>query len=317
MALPAVQVFRERNPAAEIVILSRPAFAPLWRMSSAPSRVVAHAKNDSLRAITRVLRDQRFDAAYILPHSFRSALPPFCSRIPERIGLPGHFPRNVLLTVIRRPHVSAHRCHQAYEILDLLVPESKAMHFPPPVLQLHSATRQTMEQRFLPYVKPWFSFIPGAARGPSKQWPAGSFMEAARRMARWTGGTIFLLGTPSEAPLCADIAGACPGQVQNWAGTTSLEEMTACLALSDAVLCNDSGGMHLAAAVGTPLVALFGITNPEQTGPIGRAPIRILQHSALRTRDIPRHSPVAEAALRAISPEEAEQALISVLQASR
>jgi ADP-heptose:LPS heptosyltransferase len=90
--------------------------------------------------------------------------------------------------------------------------------------------------------------------------------------------------------------------------------MAAALSLADAACCNDSGGMHLAAAVATPLVAFFGITDPDKTGPLGSAPIRILQHSARRTRDIPRNSPEAEAALRAISPEEALGALLPLLR---
>lgn len=89
--------------------------------------------------------------------------------------------------------------------------------------------------------------------------------------------------------------------------------MAAALSLADAAACNDSGGMHLAAAVGTPLVAFFGITDPDTTGPLGAAPIRILQHSARRTRDIPRKCPEAEAALRAITPDEALAALLPLL----
>ena len=89
--------------------------------------------------------------------------------------------------------------------------------------------------------------------------------------------------------------------------------MSAALSLASVVLCNDSGGMHLAAAVGTPLVAVFGITNPAQTGPLGPRSV-VLQHSARRARKVPRNSPEAVAALAAVTPAEAASALLSALR---
>ena len=78
------------------------------------------------------------------------------------------------------------------------------------------------------------------------------------------------------------------------------------------MVCNDSGGMHLAAALGTPTVAVFGITNPAQTGPLGER-VTVLQHSEKRARAVPRVSPEAEAALRRVTAEEASEAVLGWL----
>jgi ADP-heptose:LPS heptosyltransferase len=116
-----------------------------------------------------------------------------------------------------------------------------------------------------------------------------------------TGGSIITLGTAAENDACQQVAAAAAPNGMNLAGQTTLEELAGVLALSAGVLCNDSGGMHLAAALGTPLVALFGITHPGQTGPLGR-PQPLRHRSDIRARDIPRRSAKAEKALRSIPP---------------
>lgn len=318
MALPAVQSAIAARPDAHWTLLTRPAFAPLWAMALPPppqASILTHPKTAPLRPLLRRLAAESFTTAYILPHSFRSAWPPYLARIPDRIGLPGHLFRDLLLTQTRPPRRTPDRAHQAYEILDLFQIPTPDNRIPPPRLHLPADARETAMARLNSFPKPWISILPGAARGPSKQWPAESYSRLLQLLSEQTPATFFLLGTPAEAPLCQTIAAAPPSsrRAQNLAGTTTLEQMTAILALSDAVVCNDSGGMHLAAALGTPLVALFGITDPAQTGPLGSAPIHILQHSTLRTRDLPRRSPVAEAALRSIPPEEALAALLPLL----
>jgi len=163
--------------------------------------------------------------------------------------------------------------------------------------------------------QPWISLIPGAARGTSKQWPTENYALAAARLMAETGGSVTTLGTRGESDVCQQVAAAAAPNGLNLAGQTSLEELAAVLSLSSAVLCNDSGGMHLAAALGTPLVGLFGITNPDQTGPLGKQ-VRILQRSEHRTRDVPRRSAKAEKALRAITVDDTVQTALDLLRKS-
>ena len=316
ISLPALQAFRWENPAAELTVLTKPHLAPLWTMHAAPTRIVAlPADWAGCRAAIRDLRALELETAYVLPHSFRAALFPFLARIPQRIGLPGHFPRDFMLTEVRRPAAGPGRAHQAFEYLDLFFPGANRRTCPAPRLTVPPPVLEHLHERLDPLPKPWIALLPGAARGPSKQWPVEHYALAAAQLMAETGGSVITLGTRAEAPLCQQVAAAAAPNGLNLAGQTSLEELAAVLSLSAAVLCNDSGGMHLAAALGTPLVGLYGITNPDQTGPLGRA-VRILQHSERRTRDVPRRSAEASRALRAITVDEAVQAVLALLPRS-
>ena len=162
-----------------------------------------------------------------------------------------------------------------------------------------------------PAAGPTVCVIPGAARGESKRWTG--FAAAAKIvLGQCPDCRILVAGSANESTLCARVAAEIGPGAANVAGRTSLAEFAALLGHCRLVLCNDSGGMHLAAAVGTPLVALFGITDPARTGPLGER-IRLLQHSERRSRDVPRTSAAAQAALRAISVAEAVAAVADLL----
>ncbi len=314
MSMPAIQALRDHHGQADLTLLTKPGLAPLWAMHTAPTRVLSLPPDGrSMETIVQALRDLKIEVAYILPHSFRSALPPFLSSIPKRIGLPGHFPRNFLLTEVRRPTAGPGRTHQVFEYLDLFFPGENRRAYSAPLLSVTSETLDQMRTKLSSLPPPWISILPAAARGTSKQWPAELYAEAAATLVAHSGGSIITLGTKSEHEPCQQVAAAAAPNGLNLAGQTTLEELSAVLSLSAAVLCNDSGGMHLAAALGTPLAALYGITHPGQTGPLGQK-IRILQHSERRTRDVPRQSREAEKALRAISVHEAVQAILDLLR---
>ena len=149
---------------------------------------------------------------------------------------------------------------------------------------------------------PWVAILPGAARGPSKQWPQEHFVAAAQQIAATHPCRFVILGTPSEAALCEQIAGTLGEAAISLAGKTSLPELTAALARCSTVLCNDSGGMHVAAAVGTRVVALFGMTDPGKTGPLGKGHRVMGAEGGTHSRDIHRESAEAEACLRSIDP---------------
>jgi heptosyltransferase-2 len=316
MSMPALQALRDHHASLDLTLLTKPALAPLWAMSPLPTRVLSLPLDVGHRkSAAQALRDLEIDAAYVLPHSFRSALPPFLARIPRRIGLPGHFPRDLMLTEIRPPAAGPGRTHQVFEYLDLFFPGEIRRTFAPPRLTVPPQALEKLRGQLAALPRPWISVLPGAARGPAKQWPAERYAEAAAALVARTGGSIITLGTAAEQAAGQQVAAAAAPNGLNLAGATTLEELAAVLALSAAALCNDSGGMHLAAALGTPLVALYGLTNPAQTGPLGDR-IRILQKSDRRTRDIPRHSAEARNALRAISVPEAVQAVLALLPAS-
>ena len=316
MSMPALQALRDHHAHADLTLLTKPFLAPLWAMSSIPTRILSlPSAGESIKPVVQSLRDLKFEVSYVLPNSFRSAIPPFLAKIPLRIGMPGHFPRDFLLTEVRSPAAGPGRTHQVFEYLDLFFPGENRRTFAPPRLTVPAAALDAMRNKLAGLPRPWISVLPGAARGTSKQWPAERYAETAAALVAQTGGSIVVLGTQAEQAPCQQVAAAAAPSGLNLAGATTMAELAAALALSAAAICNDSGGMHLAAAVGTPLVALYGITHPGQTGPLGDN-VRILQHSERRTRDVSRRSSEAEKALRAIPASEAVQAVLALLSKS-
>ncbi len=316
MSMPALHAFRKANPAAHITMLVKPGLVPLWKLDAVFDSILQlHEGLAGTFKTAAAVRGLRFDKAYILPHSFRSAVIPWLAGVPVRIGMPGHF-RDFMLTEVVWPLERPGRSHQAYEYLDLLLPSAgeaplETLHLPLPAEALAAAGK-----RIAAATEPRVALIPGAARGPSKQWPREHFIALGRMLSEQRKCGIVVLGISREAALCEEVAKGIGPSALNLAGHTGLAEWIATLKACDLVVANDSGGMHLAAAVGTPLVALYGITDPSKTGPLGRI-CRVLQNSDVRTRDIPRDSPEARASLAAIHPEQAYDAAVSCLDEAK
>ena len=327
MALPAFQRWRATDGAdAEVTVLARGALGTLWAMHDGVDAVLkAPAPGADTREILSTIRERRFDDAVILPNSVRAAWLPFRAKIPRRIGYPGHFPRRWLLTDPLPPATPPKDAplprHQAWEAYGLWCPNAPlpaALDAPKLAAAATDIARIREKLSAVPGVasaQKLVALIPGAARGDSKQWPPERYVETAALLHRAHGTAALLLGTAAEAPLCDRIAQALAEKgvpAHSLAGQTSLPEMAAALAVADGVVCNDSGGMHLAAALQRPTVAAFGITDPDKTGPLGPT-ARILQNSPIRSRKVPRSSPVATAALLRITAEQAAEALGAML----
>lgn len=312
MAWPAAQAWRRARPDARMMVLAKPAPAALWRLHAAPDGVWTLAPG--LRGVWRAARAARAAGvrrAWVLPHSFRSALIPWLAGIPDRIGPPGHW-RDALLTRVAPCAAPAGR-HQQYETFALLGLDPSAPE--PPRLRLPDEARACAEAWLGPRraAAPRVAVMPGAARGTSKCWPADRFAETARRLAT-AGARIVVCGGPVETAAAREIAAAAGAAALDLAGRTSLAEWAAVLAACDVAVANDSGGMHLAAAAGRPVVAIFGRTDPEVTGPLG-AGHRILQASGPRGRDIARTDAEAARRLAAIGVDEVVAAAMDVLRA--
>lgn len=311
MAFPALQALRRRLPDARLAALVKPPLAPLWAMHPAGLEVLTYtATSRGTFAHGRALRAAGFTACYVLPNSFRSAWLPFLAHIPERIGRATGPLRDWLLTRAVPPPPGPPR-HQQFEYFDLLAPEA-AGHPEPPRLALPPDAEAAADALLDGLPAPRVALLPGAARGPAKRWPAAHFIEAGRRLAA-DGAGIAVFGAAGERPLCAEVAAGIGSAARDLAGRTPLPVWAAALARCNAVICNDSGGMHLAAAVGAPLVAVYGRTDPARTGPLGgRA--TILQDSAVRARDIARDSAEAQNALAAIAPARVYEAARALLR---
>ena len=222
MAMPALQAFRRRNPRACIVVLVKPAMRPLWAMHEAADAIVEmHA---GLRPAVNAVRAADCGRAVILPNSFRSALIPCLAGVPDRRGMAGHW-RRWLLTDVVRPPSEPERAHQVYEYLDLLAPGTPAGGFEPPRLNVPEPAAMKARGFVASLASPRIALLPGAARGPSKQWPAEHFMALGRQLAGNPGASLIVLGGAREADLCARVskgigpAAICPPTPTPWPTT--------------------------------------------------------------------------------------------------
>jgi heptosyltransferase-2 len=239
---------------------------PLWAACPWVDGVISMAnKRIGAQEIAQV-KALELGVGLLFPNSFGSALDLWKCSLPLRIGRGGRL-RSFLLTHAQRPWPRGEnvgRCHQLSYYLELVAALGP--------VRLDSACPHLQVKPELATAlgisgSDWLALAPGAAYGPAKQWPMASFREVARWQAA-RGGRVVLLGTGKEAAVAAAVAEAVPGAV-NLAGKTSLAELMAVLAACSAAVANDSGAMHLAAALGTPGVGIFGSTDPIGTGPLG------------------------------------------------
>jgi heptosyltransferase-2 len=218
------------------------------------------------RALAREIRARAYTRAFILPNSFKSALIPWFAGIPRRIGYAGEG-RRALLTETRRLDRKAFP-RLVDRFVALAVPKGRLIPMPPaPVLVPNAANAAAaMRAVALSTHRPIAILCPGAEYGPAKRWPAEHFIALARRLLE-EGYAVWLLGSPNDQAAALPIAAAIPG-VRDLTGRTDLGTAIDLLALASVVVSNDSGLMHAAAAVGRPLIALFGSSSPDYTPPL-------------------------------------------------
>ncbi|KQR89753.1 ADP-heptose--LPS heptosyltransferase [Burkholderia sp. Leaf177] len=283
MAQPLFSLLKKLHP--RIVI---DAVAPAWvapvlermpEIHDVYATDLAHGKLQMLRRwqLASDLRDVGYDAAYVLPNSFKSALIPFMAGINLRIGYKGES-RYGLLNVRHanppkdeRPPMVNQYAALAYAPGARLpwLQENATVPVPVPRLDLDLNEAARVSTRFnLDTRAPLVVFCPGAEFGPAKRWPPEHFASLAQFIAQsFPYARIVALGSPKDAPLAQAIADRA-SNVRNLCGQTSLGEACALISRASAVVTNDSGLMHVAAALRRPLVAVFGSTDPRHTPPL-------------------------------------------------
>ncbi|MDP6526458.1 MAG: lipopolysaccharide heptosyltransferase II [Kiritimatiellia bacterium] len=319
MSMPAVSLFRRRNPGLRITVLVRSPLAALWRMHASVDDVmeVEQGLGGTLRA-AKGIRAADFSRAFVFPNSFRSTLIPSLAGVNERVGVRGQL-RTWMLTSILEPPVSdSDREHQAWEYVHILGMDDYDGAIAAPTLETGESLIESCRQK-IEWNKgdTWVAVIPGAARGPSKMWPADCFAKVAADTISSHAARIMVLGTPDEAVLCRKVASEIGDSAINLAGATSLSEVVALSGMCRAVVTNDSGGMHVATAGGARVVAVFGLTDPAKTGPLGSGHKVLSAAGVDQSRDIPRDSVKARECLRSIVPDRVSVEVRKILEEER
>ncbi len=220
------------------------------------------------RTLGKQLMQQGYQQAIVLPNSLKSALIPWFARIPKRTGYVGEM-RQLLLNDAR-PLDSAAYPLMAERFAALALPRDSVLQRPVPFPRLHAnleAQAATLKRLNLTLDPPVAVLCPGAEFGPAKRWPVRHFATAARQLIS-QGFQVWLLGSKKDHPIAAQLAREVDGPIHNLCGATSLGEAVDLMALAQRVISNDSGLMHVAAALCRPLVAVFGSSSPEFTPPL-------------------------------------------------
>ena len=276
MTTPAVRAIRRQFPRARISMLAKPWVAPVFAHSPHVDEVIVYDAKGRHRGasgpirLARDLRRRRFEAAILLQNAVEAALIAFLAGIPVRIGFDTDA-RRLLLTHPVRCTKAIKAIHQTGYYLKIL--EGVGLSPRGQSLELHlgaedrQAARRILAERRIAPDQRVVGLNPSATFGPAKQWFPERYAALGDRLSRTLGATIVIFGGPSDRDLGARIAGMMTTRAVDLSGRTRLGEAMALIARCDAFVTNDSGLMHVAAALNTPLVAVFGSTNPVTTGP--------------------------------------------------
>lgn len=292
MALPALADIRRAYPDSRLIVAARPSVAPLYAMVPGVDGTIVTAWRGSLRNrralsddVERV-RAEQIDIAVLFPNSFASAWGLHRAAVRQRWGYAADFRRPLLTRAIRRPGGSRHQGLYYQHLVHRLGMSNGPLE---PSLSIPSAaveeSRALLAARGWAGSRPLLVVAPGAAYGTAKRWLPGHFAALLTRAIQDTGVHGVIVGTSADADAARMVLGSIDAThraaVTDLTGVTTLHTLAGVMSLAVACVSNDSGAMHLAGAVGTPLAAIFGPTRDRETAPLtrhgGRAEVLINQ----------------------------------------
>ena len=279
MSQPLLATIKASYPHAVIDVLATSWVAPVYRACSEVAEIMeADLRHGQLqwglrRALAAQIKKRNYASCYVLPNSLKSALIPWLANIPVRIGYEGEL-RRFLLTETKANSPKTQRIPMVEHYANLCAPSSNSdatkrmPHLTPRPSTLESARARLQAASI--QTDALAVLCPGAEYGPSKRWPAAHFAALAQSILKAKPtASVVLLGGPSDRAIGDAIVSseASQSRMFNWCGATSLDEAIAIISLCSKVVSNDSGLMHIAAALHVPQVAIFGSSDPNHTPP--------------------------------------------------
>ncbi|MCS7246297.1 MAG: lipopolysaccharide heptosyltransferase II [Thermomicrobium sp.] len=273
MATPVLRALRAALPEARIDVLVTPWAAPAFDGHPAIHRLIPYPDRPTLPVLVRLARDlsgEHYDWGLGLDRSPRVALLLFLSRIPVRAGLDAGG-RGRLYTHRVQPRPSQHETELYLAVAQAL---GIAPHGVEPEYVVPPEARRIMAERLDSLPRPLVVMHPGGAVNPgstllAKRWPPDRYAELADRLRARFGGTVILVGSRSDRSAVENVLRTVASPVLDWSTRLRWDELAALLSLADLFVGNDSGVGHLAAAVGTATVSIFGPTSPVLYRPLG------------------------------------------------
>jgi heptosyltransferase-2 len=328
LALPALRAVRSRFPDAEIAIVARPYVADIYRDQQICNQLIvydtlgAHAGFSGREHLAAKLRAQKFEVALLLQNAFDAAWLAWRAAIPERIGYDRDGRSFLLTKAVSVPQPGEIPSHEKFYYLELLrrsgwidsLPDESfiTLHVP------EQNRRQAAEFLVHSGVRPHSLRIAigaGASYGSAKCWLPSRFAELANELQAQTDCDVILFGTLSEAGVTNAIAAGMRQPPIDLTGKTAIADLPALLSHCHLFIGNDSGAMHVAAAVGLPVVAVFGPTDPHGTAPVTPR-CNIVQQKPYCSPCFLRHCPTDHRCMLKISTEMVESAARAWLPAS-
>jgi heptosyltransferase II len=325
LALPALRAVRHRHPNAAISIVARPYVGDIYRDQLVCGELIPYNPNGEHHGWTgrekliADLRTRKFDVALLLQNAFDAAWLAWRAQIPQRIGY-ARDARGLLLTkAIPVPKPGEIPPHEKFYYLELLRRAGWLDQLPDELhitLRVPDANRQRAAQILLeagsrPHARR-IAVGAGASYGSAKCWPPDRFAKALNALLSHADADVILFGTPGELPVSAAIASELQRPPINLTGKTSIGDLPALLSQCHLFLGNDSGAMHVAAAVGLPVVAVFGPTDPNGTAPVTPR-LTVVQQKPYCSPCFLRRCPTDHRCMTAVTPAMVESALQSAL----
>jgi heptosyltransferase-2 len=274
LSQPLMAVLKARDPQAEIHVYAPPWTQGVLERMPEVSRVLTNPFGHgrlglgARRTAGAKLRPEHYRQAILLPNSFKSALVPWFARIPKRTGYVGEMRRLLLNDARVLDKVKLPLMVERFAALALAPDEALPRPVPHPRLVPNPAEQaQTLRSLHLSLDEPVAVICPGAEYGPAKRWPTRHFASVARALIG-QGFQVWLMGSPKDRAIATEIAAQLAGPVFNLCGETTLSQAVDLMALASRVVSNDSGLMHVAAALDRPMAAVFGSSSPEFTPPL-------------------------------------------------
>lgn len=301
LSSPALEAVRGR--ADRVTVMTRPHLAELYR-GLADEILCA---GDGLRAEVRRVRECSPDVAILLQNSFYSAVVARLGGCREVWGYATHGRRILLTRAIHSPCdiYSAHQVHYYWDLVKALGIAQGT-----PRLRLAADGDSPLDGGRL-----WIGMSPGARYGEAKRWPPEYYARAGKALAT-SGYGLAIFGAPGEAVECEAVAGTIGSAAVNLAGRTSIRQLLAGLARCAVLVTNDSGPLHAASALGVPVVAIFGSTEPRSSGPF-EIPSIVLRRKVPCAPCHRRTCPIDHRCMRWLHPEEVVEAVVRLLGRGR
>ncbi|MCK4947366.1 MAG: lipopolysaccharide heptosyltransferase II [Candidatus Aureabacteria bacterium] len=275
MSIPAIKAIRLLYPESHITVLGKPSVLDvlsliediddfiLYEISSGDWGFVKRV------CLGKLIKEKCFDKCFIFPNSFDSAIVPFVAGIPERIGFQGCFRAPLLTLKVKRPLPEMHQAEKYFELVKAdgfsgnmpgfkLKPGLDSLKWSDDFMKFHIRSKEKIV----------VGVSPGAEYGPAKRWFPDRFAGLINRLKNVYDAEVVLVGSENDRDVCGSVNRQVSGNIIDMSGKTTIKQLIALLKKMDLLITNDTGTMHLASALGIPVIAVFGSTDNRATSPV-------------------------------------------------